>query len=121
MTSLPEIPIGDRLRFYRTGQGTSQAVVSGLAKVTPDYLAQIERGLKTPTIALLQQFASILGVQVAVLLDEPSFNEESTIHPVASNTQAALMPYGTGAAGDEPAELAELRLRVDGAWAIWQI
>jgi transcriptional regulator with XRE-family HTH domain len=120
VSSLPEIPIGDRLRFYRTAQGKSQVVVAGLAGVTPDYLGQIERGLKTPTIAVLQRFASILGVQVSMLLGEPTFDEASAIHPVASSIQAALMSYGTSAANGELATLADLRKRVDGAWSIWQ-
>jgi transcriptional regulator with XRE-family HTH domain len=52
-----EIRIGEKLRFYRQGQGKTQAAVAGLAGVTEDYLSQIERGLKTPAIARLHQFA----------------------------------------------------------------
>jgi transcriptional regulator with XRE-family HTH domain len=49
----PEVRIGERLRFYRQAKGKTQAVVAGLAGVTEDYLSQIERGLKTPTLSLL--------------------------------------------------------------------
>ncbi|MGH3327223.1 MAG: helix-turn-helix domain-containing protein [Streptomycetales bacterium] len=65
-----EIPIGERLRFYRQGQGKKQAVVAALAGVTEDYISQIERGLKTPTITLLHRFAQILGVPVSALIGE---------------------------------------------------
>ncbi len=64
MGSSAEIPVGERLRFYRTGQRKTQAVVAGLAGVSEDYLSQIERGLKSPTITLLHRFARILGVPV---------------------------------------------------------
>lgn len=51
MSPAPDVRIGERLRFYRQAQGKTQAVVAGLAGVTEDYLSQIERGLKTPTIS----------------------------------------------------------------------
>lgn len=65
MSESDEIGIGERLRFYRQGRGKTQAVVAGLAGVSEDYVSQIERGAKTPTIGLLHKFARILGVQVS--------------------------------------------------------
>ncbi|GAB3989904.1 helix-turn-helix transcriptional regulator [Actinoallomurus acanthiterrae] len=117
MSPSDEIRIGERLRFYRQGRGKTQAAVAGLAGVTEDYLSQIERGLKTPTITLLHQFARILGVRVAVLLGEPEFEQNGTVHPVASKINRAMMSYGSTG---EPVDLAELRGRVDAAWEIWQ-
>jgi DNA-binding XRE family transcriptional regulator len=112
-----EIRIGEKLRFYRQGRGKTQAAVAGLAGVTEDYLSQIERGLKTPTITLLHHFARILGVRVSVLLGEPEFEQDGTVHPVASEVHRAMMSYGTAGA---PVDLAQLRGRVDCAWKIWQ-
>jgi transcriptional regulator with XRE-family HTH domain len=43
-----DIPIGERVRFYRTAKKKKQVVVAGLAGITVEYLSQIERGLKTP-------------------------------------------------------------------------
>lgn len=68
MSASDEIGIGERLRFYRQGRNKTQAVVAGLAGVSEDYVSQIERGAKTPTIGLLHKFARILDVQVSVLL-----------------------------------------------------
>jgi transcriptional regulator with XRE-family HTH domain len=112
-----EIRIGEKLRFYRQGRGKTQAAVAGLAGVTEDYLSQIERGLKTPTITLLHQFARILGVRVSVLLGEPEFEQNGTVHPVASDIHRAMMSYG---GADGLVDLAALRERVDAAWNIWQ-
>jgi transcriptional regulator with XRE-family HTH domain len=113
-----EIPIGERVRFYRTGQHKTQAVIAGLADVTEDYLSRIERGEKTPTVGVLQRLAAALGVPVSVLLGEPASALESVIHPVAPAVQAALMSYRLGDAVPVPAK--ELRARVDAAWRIWQ-
>jgi transcriptional regulator with XRE-family HTH domain len=65
MSPSPEVRVGERLRFYRQAKGKTQVVVAGLAGVTEDYLSQIERGLKTPTIALLHRFSKILGVRLS--------------------------------------------------------
>ena len=70
VTPQPEVRIGERLRFYRQAKGKTQAVVAGLAGVTEDYLSQIERGLKTPTLPLVHRFSKILGVRVSELLGE---------------------------------------------------
>jgi transcriptional regulator with XRE-family HTH domain len=118
MDSSPEVRIGERLRFYRQAKGKTQAVVAGLAGVTEDYLSQIERGLKTPTISLLQQFAKILGVRVSDLLGEQVAEHGEMVLPAGTILQRALISHDSRA--DEPVDLAGLRARVQGAWEIWQ-
>jgi transcriptional regulator with XRE-family HTH domain len=117
MSPSPEIRIGERLRFYRQAKGKTQAVVAGLAGVTEDYLSQIERGLKTPTLPLVHRFSKILGVRVSELLGESATEHDERVHPVGYAVQSALMSY-SGA--DDTPDLAGLRSRVDGAWSIWQ-
>jgi transcriptional regulator with XRE-family HTH domain len=119
VSSADEIGIGERLKFYRQGRRKSQAALAGLAGVTEEYVSQIERGLKTPTIGVVHQFARILGVRVSVLLGEPEMEQQSTIHPVASEINRAMMSYGGN--GDGAAvDLAALRERVAAGWSIWQ-
>jgi transcriptional regulator with XRE-family HTH domain len=113
----PEVRIGERLRFYRQAKGKTQAVVAGLAGVTEDYLSQIERGLKTPTLPLIHRFSKILGVRVSELLGESATEHDERVHPVGYAVQRALMSYGGTA--DEP-DLVSLRGRVSAAWSIWQ-
>lgn len=117
MSPTPEVRIGERIRFYRQGKGKSQAVVAGLAGVTEDYLSQIERGLKTPTLMVLHRFAKILGVRVSELLGESATERDERVHPVGYAVQRALMSYPKAAG---PPDLASLRGRVDAAWDIWQ-
>ena len=117
MSPSPEVRIGERLRFYRQAKGKTQAVVAGRAGVTEDYLSQIERGLKTPTIPLVHRFSKILGVRVSELLGESATEHDEAVHPVGYAVQRALISY-PGVNG--PPDLARLRERVDAAWSIWQ-
>jgi DNA-binding XRE family transcriptional regulator len=113
----PEVRIGERLRFYRQAKGKTQAVVAGLAGVTEDYLSQIERGLKTPTVLLLHRFSKILGVRVSELLGESATEHDEAVHPVGYAVQRALTSYPSVSGTPD---LADLRARVDAAWSIWQ-
>jgi transcriptional regulator with XRE-family HTH domain len=117
MAPQPEVRIGERLRFYRMAKGKTQAVVAGLAGVTEDYLSQIERGLKTPTLPLVHRFSKILGVRVSELLGESATEHDERVHPVGYAVQRALMSY---AGAEDSPDLASLRGRVDDAWSIWQ-
>lgn len=117
MSPSSEIRIGERLRFYRQAKGKTQAVVAGLAGVTEDYLSQIERGLKTPTIMLLHRFSKILGVRVSELLGESATEHDEAVHPVGYAVQRALTSYPSVSGSPD---LADLRGRVDAAWSIWQ-
>jgi transcriptional regulator with XRE-family HTH domain len=118
MDSSSEVRIGERLRFYRQAKGKTQAVVAGLAGVTEDYLSQIERGLKTPTIGLLQQFAKILSVRVSDLLGEQVAEHGAAVLPTGIALQRALISHDSEAS--DPVDLAELQGRVQVAWDIWQ-
>lgn len=117
MSPSPEVRIGERLRFYRQAKGKTQAVVAGLAGVTEDYLSQIERGLKTPTIMLLHRFSKILGVRVSELLGESATEHDEAVHPVGYAVQRALTSYPSVSGTPD---MADLRGRVDEAWSIWQ-
>lgn len=92
--------------------------MAGLAGISEEYVSQIERGLKTPTITVLHRFARILGVPVGVLLGEPAVEQDGVVHPIASAVNRAMMSCGAAAAG--PVDLAALRERVDAAWRMWQ-
>ena len=86
--------IGERLRFYRQARGKTQAVVAGLAGVTEGLnLSQIERGLSTPTIALLHRFSKILGVRISELLGESAAEHSEAAIPAGNAVQRALMAY----------------------------
>jgi transcriptional regulator with XRE-family HTH domain len=120
MAPAPDIPIGERVRFYREAQHKTQAVVAGLAGITDDYLSQIERGLKTPTIALLHRIARILGVPTSALLGEPPLDSDEPGPPAIPAIHGALLAYSPPRPDTDPTDLGRLRQRVNAAWVSWQ-
>lgn len=114
----PDLPIGDRIRHYRRGR--RQDVVAGLVGIAPDYLGQIERGLKTPSLPILYAIAQELGVPVAALLAErppaTSGRPETSEEPAIAR---ALVGYGPPRSA-APTAAAVLRERVEAAWRSWQ-
>src|ERR1017187_5726763 len=115
MSPSPEVRIGERLRFYRQAKGKTQAVVAGLAGVTEDYLSQIERGLKTPTIALLHRFSKLLGVRISELLGESAAEHSEAAIPAGNAVQRALVAHDGEPGAIDPADLAGLQARVETA------
>jgi transcriptional regulator with XRE-family HTH domain len=113
----PDLPIGDRIRHHRGAR--QQDVIAGLAGITPDYLSQIERGLKVPSIPVLYAIAQELGVPAAALIAEapgPRGAPADSTEPVIVR---ALMGYGPPRSAS-PVEAAVLRERVEAAWRTWQ-
>ncbi|MYR60233.1 helix-turn-helix domain-containing protein [Streptomyces sp. SID625] len=112
-----DLPVGDRIRHYRGGR--RQDAVAGLVGITPDYLSQIERGLKIPSLPILYALAQELGVPTAALLsDQPPVATDSTDSAEAAVGRALL---GYGPAGSRtPVRAGVLRDRVEAAWKSWQ-
>ncbi|WP_037576843.1 helix-turn-helix domain-containing protein [Phaeacidiphilus oryzae] len=114
-----DLPIGQRIRHYRKRAGREQAVVAGLCGLSTDYLSQIERGIKTPSLQVLQAIARELGVPVSALLDDTPAPAPAAVDATPAPIVEALLGYGP-ARSAAPAEPAALRERVEGAWRIWQ-
>ncbi|MGW7361992.1 helix-turn-helix domain-containing protein [Streptomyces sp. NPDC054841] len=115
----PDLPIGDRIRHHRQAGQRRQDVIAGLVGITPDYLSQIERGLKIPTLPVLHAIARELGVPTAALLAESADPTPAPSDTTAPAITQALMGYGPprSAAVDPPHVLRE---RVESAWHVWQ-
>ncbi|TDC27697.1 XRE family transcriptional regulator [Streptomyces sp. 8K308] len=114
----PRSPIGQRVRAARERQRRTQSAVAGLCGITVDYLSQIERGLKVPSIEVLHALSRELGAPVSQLLGdkEDTSPTELTIAPAVAQ---ALFGYGRPPAA-EPVRPHVLRERVEDAWHIWQ-
>ncbi|MEU5925232.1 helix-turn-helix transcriptional regulator [Streptomyces antimycoticus] len=112
-----DLPIGDRIRHYRGER--RQDVVAGLVGIAPDYLSQIERGLKVPSLPILHAIAQELGVPTAALLADMPAGSRASLDTTEPAIVRALMGYGWpgSPSSDEPTALRE---RVESAWRIWQ-
>src|SRR3954466_11869867 len=113
----PDLPIGDRIRRFRGGR--RQDVVAGLVGISPDYLSQIERGLKVPSLPILYAFAQELGVPAVALLPDTRVHSSAPPDTTEPAIVKALRGYGPprSALAATPAALRE---RVEGAWRAWQ-
>jgi transcriptional regulator with XRE-family HTH domain len=111
--------IGERVQAHRTTGRRKQTVVAGLTGITADYLYQIERGMKLPTITVLARLAEVLGVSVAELLGQESTASGRTSQVPAGETlyRALTSPMP---ATSEPPSVVEVHARVTRAWWTWQ-
>jgi transcriptional regulator with XRE-family HTH domain len=109
--------VGDRVRFYRTAAHQTKTVVAGLTGITPDYLYQIERGLKLPTIPVLAQMAEVLRVEPGDLLSNRPAAPTRRASSVTADAiyRAMIAPAAVG-----PAPVSELGSQVCEAWSAWQ-
>ncbi|MFJ5638634.1 helix-turn-helix domain-containing protein [Streptomyces sp. NPDC093223] len=112
-----DLPIGDRIRHYRGGR--RQDTVAGLVGISPDYLSQIERGVRMPSLPILYALAQELGVPAAALLSEQTPADEEATDTAEAAVGRALLGYGP-ARSSAPAAGADLRDRVEAAWRSWQ-
>lgn len=111
--------VGERIRLYRTATRRTKAVVAGLAGITPDYLYQIERGQKVPTLAVLTELATVLHVNLGDLLGVvPTPPRQRTDGAAADALYRALVNPVTRLPG--PPEGDAVRRAVLDAWRTWQ-
>ena len=61
--------LGRMLAQFRQERGLTQTELAKRTKVTQGYIAQLEAGDKTPSLAMLRKLAKALGVRVAELVE----------------------------------------------------
>ncbi|MBI5410295.1 MAG: helix-turn-helix transcriptional regulator [Nitrospirae bacterium] len=67
--------LGKRIRRFRKLKGLTLEDLGEKAGVCCKYVGEIERGIKTPTVTVLQKVASALDVHACVLLSSFSTEE----------------------------------------------
>ncbi|GAA1748816.1 helix-turn-helix transcriptional regulator [Streptomonospora arabica] len=109
-----------RLRWHRRHQGKSQAVVAGLAGINAEYLGQIERGHRNPSLDLVEAIAGALGIPVTDLVTEtPEPPSVAADVLLASELHRSLLLRGSEALSPR-GRIADLKARVEDAWDLWQ-
>lgn len=89
--------LGDRLRVLRLRRGETLAAVARRAGVAPQYLSEVERGLKDPSSEMIAAISGALGVGLLDLTigvaRELRDHETATIAAVTSiSTATAIAP-----------------------------
>jgi len=62
--------IKQNIKKYRIAKGLTQEKLGELCKISPDYISEIERGCKTPSLKRLILIAEILDVTLGQLADQ---------------------------------------------------
>ena len=62
--------VGAVIRERRIGEGLTQEKLSFRAKVHRTYISDLERGLKSPTVDVLESVAAALKTRPHILLEE---------------------------------------------------
>ncbi|MBP2336075.1 transcriptional regulator with XRE-family HTH domain [Saccharothrix coeruleofusca] len=109
--------IGERVRFYRVAAGKTQPVTAGLAGITVDYLYQIERGTKLPTISVLADLANVLKQPVDALLHHVPTPPRRTAEATGDELHRALTFPVTETCTTSPDEV---NAAIAVAWHEWQ-
>lgn len=104
-----EIPVGERIRFFRRGR--TRVAVAQLAGISEDYLYEIEKGLKVPSVATLYKLARILNVPISALFSEPDFGKDADVPTSTSDLARAMVEVGPSDA-PEPPDLDALAARL---------
>jgi transcriptional regulator with XRE-family HTH domain len=69
--------VGRNLRRYRKAAGLSQEELAFATRLDRTYISGVERGVRNPTVLVLQELAAALGVRPMDLLD-PVSDEQKT-------------------------------------------
>jgi transcriptional regulator with XRE-family HTH domain len=65
------ILVGMNLRRYRNLGQISQEDLADLAGIDRTYVSGVERGIRNPTVTVLQSLAEALKIDTAALLEQP--------------------------------------------------
>lgn len=115
----PDLPVGQKIQFYRQRAGKSRAVVGGLVGRSAEWVKAVERGrLLPPRLPMLNKLAAAVNVQVVDLLDHDDPPGELFAGPGHAALPAvrdavnafALVP------DHEPEPVQHLRARIAAAW-----
>lgn len=78
-------PFGEAVRKRRKELGLSQESLSFKAGLHRNYISDIERGVKSPSLRVIVKLADALGVTVSALM---KMTEDHTLFPLDSGDNA---------------------------------
>lgn len=61
------VKLGNNIRELRIAHGYSQEALAYEAKINKNYLSDLERGMRNPTVKILYRLGQALGVTLSLL------------------------------------------------------
>ncbi len=83
--------IGKRIKYIRTEKGISQEELAEAADITTNYIGQIERGQRNPTLSILENIASALGITFSELFNEFDYTVYLSIECISEVTDIIML------------------------------
>ncbi|WP_417219646.1 helix-turn-helix domain-containing protein [Arthrobacter sp.] len=102
--------LGRRLRLLRTIRGDRLADVARLAGISPQYLSEIERGIKEPSSEMIAAVAGALGTTLLDLTWQVAaeLHASSTVQVLTSTRQRGYSTLAAPAFGSSVGTTADL-------------
>ncbi len=66
----PQLPIGDKIKYFRSQKGISTNKLANMAGISQSYLRDIEMGNKNPTIEILYLICQALDITILQFFDD---------------------------------------------------
>ncbi len=61
------VQLGMRIRYLRKQKGMSQEDLALESEINKNYLSDLERGVRNPTLQIIEKIATALGVDLSTL------------------------------------------------------
>lgn len=118
MHALPDLSVGQKVKFYRQRAGKSRPVVAGLVGRSAEWVKAIETDrLLPPRLPMLNQLAAAVNVTVSELIDERAAPGEALAGPGHASLAAVRDALDRFPLADAPAQpVGHLRARLRAAW-----
>ncbi|HLL68829.1 MAG TPA: helix-turn-helix domain-containing protein [Micromonosporaceae bacterium] len=118
MHALPDLTVGERIKFYRQRAGKSRPVVAGLIGRSTEWVKAVETGrLLPPRLPMLNLLAAAVNVTVGDLIDEHDAPGEALAGPGHASLAAVRDALDRFPQADGPPEpVGHLRSRLRAAW-----
>ncbi|MFB4313145.1 multiprotein-bridging factor 1 family protein [Actinomadura sp. 21ATH] len=116
----PDLPVGQRIQYFRERRGMSREVLGGLVGRKERWVKAVERGeIGQPKLPMLLAIAEALKLRDVARLTGgrplPASMFRGPGHPALPAVRDALNAVGAGGTGP-PAPLGHLQARLDAAW-----
>ena len=74
--------IGRRIARARKAKGMTQATLSELVEVSPNYMSQVENGHQKPNLPFLGKISVAVDISLSELLDGVYYEKEFTVNDI---------------------------------------
>ena len=83
--------IGQRIKYIRKQRGISQEELAASAGIATTYVGQIERGIRNPTISVVENIANVLEVSIEEIVRSTDPDRLVSIAPTSELSEILIL------------------------------